>query len=1232
MAKRFIGSGRLKEGGFLAVHKQDFNVHYRGEDFRHGAPDIDMEPPLTVLNNEFYHPNVQGTLELLADYVSKLGGGSFVSIGTTDNPGDFNAFTTDYPTFKDAFDAAAADTKLLNGGWILVKAGKYAVVQTITVPNGISVMGEVDGTIIVGETSENPIFLISENTTSTTIGGDSGGGELDLKVGEPGSCKFINLIIADNLDGNVTSGGDPISTMTTVPMIQCEVGSDLTCDYVKFIGRINYGAVAGRAKTLRAVGYTGVSARSSHLRMRQCFFDAMQIAVDFSPGNGDIDFLTVDSCRARTFGVEDGVSIDPALNSFVTFSLCNATLTNNYHVGFDSGGNSTVRYCYYLSTLGAGGTDVRLALSGNSGTPSSSLPQNKSTFFVNVVEDVIAVQTGNNWGNTVHNDWYVVVGGDSIDNPSGDFFGPNAIDLLLNINVEYPTTVIVNTGTYTVTTGVGGKNYSFIGNKSTESSYPILSLNISSVATDLIGNRFFSVGSYLKSIRFQTDGASANFHSVNVNLGQNSSIYVDDCSFEDCTLYVEPMPAPSIDDRKSIIVNNCNFYKQPVAGAPWNDNMSLLLPTADEVLVQKCVVRGGGYVGGIGQIASIGYVNGGVYDSSNIILRDCVLNLAEEPISQASPIADHQHYFFIDDASNNVHAFMDNCQISVTSDFTALAPVNPGLTIPGGFEKFVLLQARDLLMLNCRVNGPYQKIIDAASGDEFVLPSLFVAPLEKATVSSSRFLNCIFPLQFGGSNVFSLLPDSSGLNIVGNDFITRGASGGAATGENLTMLDVDISFRSQITPDDFNPCINIYGNNFISSNYSAGGAGTTLRYPSHTENITNYSGVGVVQVYAEQCKINFSENQVECNALQPMYVTSLTTIDQYTGVYLDNYTSAFTDGRSLSPIFVSNNNITVVNVGAGLAAPPPNSAESLIVSGSVLLIQDNLLNMQNDEGVASAVNFGVNNILIDNQPSTLAGAYSEALVCGNMFSRRDRSTHSLVDLKEGYIQVTAASGSGWIKDNTFDDRFFEAGGDVGLVQDFSSSWVVERNKNQTDYFNASVYHGMWGSGDNGATPAAAFVFGDTTFAPAFNVASSVVASSNTVTLFANVDLPILQNVSNSPRSYYWALPLNEALPYNTYVVAVRQNNLQFTTNTPGQSLGATLKLATQGEPTLTNTIVVVSPAFGSLSVVPGNKDYIVNSVQKPYVVLQLDFPGTDPVLELINFELNGYISIEYAWL
>lgn len=42
----FVGSGRKKEGGFLALHKQDFNAHISGTAYRHCADQIDMNPEL----------------------------------------------------------------------------------------------------------------------------------------------------------------------------------------------------------------------------------------------------------------------------------------------------------------------------------------------------------------------------------------------------------------------------------------------------------------------------------------------------------------------------------------------------------------------------------------------------------------------------------------------------------------------------------------------------------------------------------------------------------------------------------------------------------------------------------------------------------------------------------------------------------------------------------------------------------------------------------------------------------------------------------------------------------------------------------------------------------------------------------------------------------------------------------------------------------------------------------
>lgn len=66
VCERFIGSGRLQEGGFLGTHKQDFEAHRKGCDWRHSADHIDMNPIIP----EFPGLNVQETLELISSAVA----------------------------------------------------------------------------------------------------------------------------------------------------------------------------------------------------------------------------------------------------------------------------------------------------------------------------------------------------------------------------------------------------------------------------------------------------------------------------------------------------------------------------------------------------------------------------------------------------------------------------------------------------------------------------------------------------------------------------------------------------------------------------------------------------------------------------------------------------------------------------------------------------------------------------------------------------------------------------------------------------------------------------------------------------------------------------------------------------------------------------------------------------------------------------------------------------------
>jgi len=72
-----------------------------------------------------------------------------------------------------------------------------------------------------------PIFAIG-----AIEGGDSGSGELDVELSN--TTRIYNITLADNLDGNIQSGGSPISVMRSVPMIQCQKGTKLSCEYVNF--------------------------------------------------------------------------------------------------------------------------------------------------------------------------------------------------------------------------------------------------------------------------------------------------------------------------------------------------------------------------------------------------------------------------------------------------------------------------------------------------------------------------------------------------------------------------------------------------------------------------------------------------------------------------------------------------------------------------------------------------------------------------------------------------------------------------------------------------------------------------------------------------------------------------------------------------------------------------------------------------------------------------------------
>ena len=121
------------------------------------------------------------------------------------------------------------------------------------------------------------------------------GGEpqIDQIINSPKNyCEFSDLILMDNPFETITDGSNPIATMTSVPMIEMNEGTNFHCKNVSFFGRINKDPIdsSGRLKTFCAIScISGSSTLATNLEIDHCYFDGMKIGVYYLPNNSDLD-------------------------------------------------------------------------------------------------------------------------------------------------------------------------------------------------------------------------------------------------------------------------------------------------------------------------------------------------------------------------------------------------------------------------------------------------------------------------------------------------------------------------------------------------------------------------------------------------------------------------------------------------------------------------------------------------------------------------------------------------------------------------------------------------------------------------------------------------------------------------------------------------------------------------------------------------------------------------------
>jgi hypothetical protein len=1082
-----VGSGRLKEGGRLATDKQDFNAHWQGNGFRHMANQIDVSPIPNLSG-----ANVQAVLEDLEGAITSKGTG-YISIGQTDGYalGEYNVGSVETPTLADAFAAAFTDNRLQNGGIILVLAGTYHLRDTVTVPPGITIMGESSGTLIIGQMNEQPMFVVDYTTETHSIGGDSGSGPVTATIGSNlDGTGFANIMLADNLDGYVAGGGP---SMVTVPMIQCKIASELTLDHVSFLGRLNSGTITGRSKTLSAISYVTGGGTGTSLKVNNCFFDGLKLAINFLPNHGASDFLTVKNCKARTYGTEDAGSTSASLNCFINISLCNASIIDNYYIGAGSQINTMIT----IASAG-GSTAVNMVISGNYGGPNGSsgnLVSNLSgtSFKTNF--------SGNHWGQNLDNPWYLTVGGSSNGSPGGDIFGSGAIDIVLSLalNNSFSGTVIVNPGTYTVTGNASSTNnyanLKFIGNKNGKN-YPVFNLNLSSSSADSLGNRPLALGNHIESIEFNS---VTNRHSIRPGFNPTSvsaqtagtTMKVVDCIFINTSLYALGLGALAFTDSlgnqntTTISVKNCFFLQD----GTFTDTISLVLPVADTTEIDQCMIAGNGYALSVG---TAGYTS--IPGFGTLSITNCIFDLTDHTITAGSLI---NSYIAIN--SPVVQLNMSHCRIYADNTYiNGAAPISTAILNSGSF-RFVYIVAQSMHIDHCDFVGVLQKY--TYLGTDYATPTLRIEPYRTAKITNSKFIFGYLPLQVGGSGTLNDSANNDGIVIDSCQF----------NSDSQTLIDFDLAMNDVTGYTPFNsPYISITNCNL---------AGGSAAYPAyHALAIGSfYDTAGIVQIYGGQSNVFISHNNITGT------LNAVSGFNNIVGIMVDNYHDpSATDGAVVATTLISNNSIRMDNNYT--SATSTKAAACMLLRSSAIQVNNNNLYMNN---LAAASSSFIGCLVLDN-PVTIAGAYSDCMVTGNIFGRRS-ITGGQTNLVRGYISIVSTSGArGVITDNSFDSTTYD-GSSTTLVEDntsTSSKWLIERNKNQTSSLITN-----FAAGDKSVISSA--------FSGAFLLAGSL--GSNSV-IMANTSNAVTFSYdiadAGSAQEFTWAINLFELLPPGVRITGV----------------------------------------------------------------------------------------------
>lgn len=1092
-------NAQAPQGPFKAVHRQDFAAHVEGNAFRHTAPSIDMSPSLP----NYSATTVQATLEQINQAIIKSGNG-FVSVGRVDGYafGSYNVGGATTPTLASAIAAAAADGRLTDGGVILLMAGTYHTSSTITIPEGITLMGELAGTYIIGNMAEQPIFSINPSVKNIVIGSNSGGSDVNpIKGTAVGRCKLFNMILVDNMDGYGGTGVN--ATMTTVPMVQVKNGASLEVEKVTFLGRLNTGVALNRIKTKAAIGTTTGAATGTTIIIKDSYIDGVKNGIVFSSALGPEDYLVVENCRGRWYGAE-AASYASTDDCFILSTIANIRLINSYLIGAGSQAKTVLT----LQSSGGDLTKAKITLLGISG--SSAINPGFLIENVSSTNTLTTTQVGNAWAYNVDSPWYMVVGGAGGNYPSGDFFGSSAIDTILGMT-SYRGTVVVNPGTYIISgTASSSTNWTglkFIGNKD-GNKYPVFQLQLTASTADTLGNKFLVLGNHIEGIYFKGAGSVQSIRPSFSPLSSTTQNYsqtltVRDCVFNDVTLFPMDLSGGSGNDELGVAsqsietIENCYFY-QSNTYAPNMGYSSLSVPTT--LNLTNCHFTGSLYPIGI-------QGTGSTRSTINLDRVFCDLTGSTFSISStlAIGIGGAPSHVFINATNGTIN--VKNSEFLTTNTLACSSSLLSG-TLLNAYEIFCAFYAPNVNLQANTFNGPNQAI----SSSTYSAVSCHIGPTVSGKVLNNHFVGGGVGLRVRTILGQTYLKENiviSGNNFTGGSTITNSIS--------QTLLDMDINCNASSAAS-----VLVSDNTFLSSNAST-------PYPCQHANVTgaSYDTGAIVQIYCRGVNAKVTGNFVRGQLTAP----GSNPFNHFSGIVVNTINSPDGATTLLTTAIVTDNNVLVTNnFNSGSATQSGSCCRVYTTTG---LISNNNLTMRN---VTTNINIACCLHLLNTKISSTGNM----TVSHNSFGRSNESG-SQFTLVGGYVYFAAGcTGGAIVTDNAFDSTTIDGVSDTGMVQSVSSSYsrVVSRNKNQTGTAVLRGDNGKFGTTISNPGPTYVVGYRSGGAFSALSLSGIYYNLPDATNKNVNFELTNADTGLGYDLTFVWNIPLYEIIPQGAYLVSV----------------------------------------------------------------------------------------------